>query len=207
MKLEYKRIKRDVRNLTIIPIGILFKNYAAPSFLFGILMLTLYQTSFTSLIDIFIISFLILFVPFAMNAIQSSVNYIKIYKTIDVDVDTELDDIKPYPLEQFGRIPLSKLFSDTAIFTQVLAILLSIFVSFVIFSSSNYISVKTQKTFPIVSDSNSQCAIVYQNSQYAILENVDINDKSIIINTSRQKIIKINDLEYEYRSFDEVIKK
>ena len=203
---DYKEIKKEIRKISIISIGVLVKNYALPSIIIGGIMLTLYQTAFTKFLDIVLIAFIILALPFLLNGVQSILFYIKAYKNADVSLDRKLSDIKPYPLEQIHNISIRNMFSNKAIKTQLLAVLLMVIVSFITFSSSNYLNVKSQKVFPIIKN-NKQYAIVYQNANYAVLEEATIANKTLFINTTKQKIVSVNELEYELITFDMVQKK
>lgn len=82
----------------------------------------------------------------------------------------------------------------------VIAMIIVVF----LMSYSGVNSASTKKSFPIYNDASTTYAIVYNNGTEIIMEEAVVNDNSIIIDKSKQKVVESVNISYEVKMFEEV---
>lgn len=70
-----------------------------------------------------------------------------------------------------------------------------------------YATAVSKKTFYIFTNENQNEAIIFHSEDTYILEKAEINENIITIDTTKQRILKTNDIAFEKMTFDTVVKK
>lgn len=111
---------------------------------------------------------------------------------------------KKYPMEWDWRHYLN----DNNIITTILASILYIAMMLCLFSRFGYIEAKKQDIFAVSYHDNGAYVSIYRTDEVAILEKCTIvseeNELVVEIDTQKQKIIPMDEIEYEIIIFDEV---
>ena len=111
---------------------------------------------------------------------------------------------KKYPMEWDWR----HYFNDSNIISTLLASIVYIAMMLCLFSRYGYIDAKNKDAFAVSYHDNGAYVSIYRTDEVAILERctiVSAGDELVVeIDTQKQKIIPMDDIEYEIVSFDEV---
>lgn len=70
-----------------------------------------------------------------------------------------------------------------------------------------YFNARLSQTFMIVTEGEKSAAILFHGGDTYILEEAKIDENTIIIDTSKQRILKTDDISFEKRTFESVVKK
>lgn len=71
-------------------------------------------------------------------------------------------------------------------------------------SLSGTASAKQRRSFPIYMDGTTSYAIVYITDSTVIMEEAILEDRTIIIDTTKQRILTTDDISYDIKAFDNV---
>ena len=71
----------------------------------------------------------------------------------------------------------------------------------------SYMSAASQKEFEVLIAGDSSEAVIFHSEDTYILEKAEINENIITIDTTKQRILKTNDIAFEKMTFDTVVKK
>lgn len=70
-----------------------------------------------------------------------------------------------------------------------------------------YLNARLSQTFLIVTENGRSEAILFHGDDTYILEEAKIDENTIVIDTSKQRILKTDDISFEKRTFESVVKK
>lgn len=99
---------------------------------------------------------------------------------------------------------IKKTLSDKSIKDALMQIVLIVCISAVSFFITNEIDIKNDKTFPITIYDNNDYAVVYNDGNTIIIEDVVIEENIIKIYTNSQCLLSSQELSYEIIEFQEV---
>ncbi len=91
--------------------------------------------------------------------------------------------------------------------TFLLNLLLATAMIFVSMPIEGYCNARLTRSFWIVSENEKNEAIIFHGEDTYIFEEVEFDENTIIIDTSKQRILKTDDISFEKRTFDSVVKK
>ena len=70
-----------------------------------------------------------------------------------------------------------------------------------------YFNARLSQTFLIITENERIEAVLFHGGDTYILEEAKIDENTIVIDTSKQRILKTDDISFEKRTFDFVVKK
>lgn len=206
-----KNTKR-VRFLVIIKVTIQIIFAVILSYLMGNLFLFLVNITSTfgeSIRLSRLVGFIIIFDLFGyfLPAFVVSIRASKKYNDDDV-FDKALALINAerpkFLFENIKHWKIKSIFTDKSLKSASLLITFSMLCVLLISSSIGNITATQQRRFPIYSDGTASYAIVYFNNSTVILEEASIQDETIVIDTTKQRILTTDDLSYNARVFTTV---
>ena len=112
--------------------------------------------------------------------------------------------MKQLESEQYEKNQQSFKFDFTSVLLLGIILLLMVLI---LMPLDGYTTAVSKKTFYIFTNENQNEAIIFHSEDTYILEKAEINEKSITINTSKQRIMKTTDITFEKMTFDTVVKK
>lgn len=89
----------------------------------------------------------------------------------------------------------------------ILLVLATIVAVLFVMPLAGFLSAKSQRRFKILPHETTNEIVVFHNEDTYILEEAEINENTITINTAKQRILKTNDIAFEKMTFDTVVKK
>ena len=206
-----RKIKRGMRELRKraffqIACAIIF------SFFIGVLFLVLEETTITIedsirsslvMIGIIIFDLVIYFLPAYFSTRCTKKQYENEHPLEKID---ELVSVKfrAFPLEKLVKNGIKTMLSDKMLkFAAGQTIVVTVLLLFTI-SLSGTASAKQRRSFPIYMDGTTSYAIVYIADSTVIMEEAILEDRTIIIDTTKQRILTTDDISYDIIVFDNV---
>lgn len=109
-----------------------------------------------------------------------------------------------YPLHKWREYSLREVLSNRNIISAMGECVFYIFVIFILFVFTADKRIEGQKVFPIYQEDESAYAIIYHSKNTFYMDKVEWVDDTITVDVSKQRIITVNDISYEKRTFDNV---
>lgn len=113
-------------------------------------------------------------------------------------------DIPDFPLEDFIKNGIKTMLSDKKLkFVAVQFVALTALLLF-LSSMAGTTTAETIRSFPIYKDEAATYAIVYRSDVTMFMEEAVIQDRAIVIDTTKQRIMTTDDISYDKVAFDDV---
>lgn len=109
-----------------------------------------------------------------------------------------------YPLHKWREYSLREVLSNRNIISTMGECVFYIFVILILFVFTADKRIEGQKVFPIYQEDESAYAIIYHSKNTFYMDKVEWVDDTITVDVSKQRIITVNDISYEKRTFDNV---
>ncbi len=159
-------------------------------------------SSSVSVLTIIVFDMLLYFLPayFSTRCTQKSIDKVDFEKLIK---ESEKLEEHNFPLEKLlGNNKLAV--SDSKIKLILIQLIASMILFVVLISLSGTTAAQKQTQFPIYKDDQGAYAVIYNTGDALILESACIEDERITIDTSRQRVLKFDDISYQLITFEYV---
>lgn len=113
-------------------------------------------------------------------------------------------DIPKFPIQDFTTKGIMSILTDQKI---KLAVVQSVVITVILLFTmtiAGTIGANQQRVFPIYTEESTSYAVVYTSGSTRFMEEATINDRSILIDTTKQRIITSDDISFDVEVFDEV---
>lgn len=207
-----KNLKKS-RNRMLIGVTIHIISALVLSYLLGSLFLILLNVS-TSIRESFRLS-LIVVVHIITNLLLYFVPaYFASYRQTKQYKDEELynkvaeltnSDAPAFPFENLIKEGVRSLFSDKKLKLAIVQIAFIVVFLIFVLSFAGILSAEQKRCFPIYSDNSASYAIVYFSGTTVFMEEAVVQDGTITIDTTKQRIVTNDDLSYSLKVFENVI--
>lgn len=121
-----------------------------------------------------------------------------------LDFFEQIEKMKQLESEQYEKNQQSFKFDFTSVLLIGIILLLMVLI---LMPLDGYTTAVSKKTFYIFTNEGQNEAIIFHSEDTYILEDAEINENAITINTAKQRILKTNDIAFEKMTFDTVVKK
>lgn len=122
----------------------------------------------------------------------------------ELDFFEQIEKMKQLESEQYEKNQQSFKFDFTSVLLLGIILLLMVLI---LMPLDGYTTAVSKKTFYIFTNEGKNEAIIFHSEDTYVLEDAEINENAITINTARQRILKTNDIAFEKMTFDTVVKK
>ena len=128
----------------------------------------------------------------------------------DIDITRFVEEMNPkamptFPIDSIVEKGYISIFSDKRVKQAIAQIVsVTILILFLV-PALGTSSAKLKEDFPIYSDESGTYAIIYFSDSTVFMEEATVHDRTILIDTSKQRIITTDDLVYNSVSFDNVV--
>lgn len=113
-------------------------------------------------------------------------------------------DIPRFPIQDFKKKGIMSILTDQKIkLAGVQSVVITVILLFIL-TVAGTIGANQQRSFPIYTEGSTTYAVVYTSGSTRFMEEATINDRSILIDTTKQRIITSDDISYDVEVFDEV---
>ena len=113
-------------------------------------------------------------------------------------------DIPKFPIQDFKNKGIMSILTDQKIkLAGVQSVVITVILLFIL-TVAGTIGANQQRSFPIYTEGSTTYAVVYTSGSTRFMEEATINDRSILIDTTKQRIITSDDISYVVEVFDEV---
>lgn len=143
------------------------------------------------------------YVPACFAAIRLN----KQYKDEEIpDKVVELcDEEKPmFPHEHLIKLGIKSIFTDKTVKTVIAHLLIGVVILLSGMSFTGTLTAEKTRYFPIYSAEEKLYAVVYTSGSTRYMEEAIIEDRTLIIDTTKQRVITSDDISYRMGTFDEV---
>lgn len=143
------------------------------------------------------------FLPAFVVSLRAS----KKYKNDDVferALELTNSEFPKFPFENTKHWKIKNIFRDRTLKSASVLLTVSMLCVLLISSSIGNITATQQKRFPIYCDGSTSYAIVYFSNATVIMEEASVQDETIVIDTTKQRILTTDDLSYNTRVFTNV---
>lgn len=139
-----------------------------------------------------------------IESAKSNVNKKQIRELAKKDYDSDIKLNEEALKECYKKYkPFEPTANDTFISVS-LAVCWMLISVLIIFSVFGYLTASFKNTFEIMEKDLISYAVIYKNTDFVILEQVEENDGTLVVFTSEQTIEKYSKMTYELRSFENV---
>ena len=185
---------------------------AAETILFFTAWLSFTAVSLTELASITLLSFLQLALAF-FNSYGNTKNQRKalrkhsqesVFTKENPRLSERIKKLKKSESEQYEK---NRGHFKVEIKSVILLVLATIVAVLFVMPLAGFLSAKSQRKFKILPHETTNEMVVFHNEDTYILEEAEINENTITINTAKQRILKTNDIAFEKMTFDTVVKK
>ena len=114
------------------------------------------------------------------------------------------DDIPGFPFENLLRYGAKYVLSDKKLKLAAVQVIVVTVVLLFAISMAATTTAKQQSSFPIYSEDSASYAIVYFSGSTVFMEEADVQDHTIVIDTTKQRIVTTDDLSYDVKVFENV---
>lgn len=114
------------------------------------------------------------------------------------------NDIPKFPIQDFKKKGIMPILSDQK---MKLAVVQSVVITVILLFTltiAGTIGADQQRSFPIYTEGSTTYVVVYTSGSTRFMEEATIKDGSIVIDTTKQRIITSDDISYDVEVFDEV---
>lgn len=183
------------------------------SYLLGCLFLVLLNVStpiresfrLSRLVVIHIITNLLFyFVPAYLGA-RRQIKQFKDNEIHDMVLELSNSDAPGFPFENLMKEGIKPLFSDNKLKLAIVPIAFVMAFLVFILSFAGTLSAEQKRCFPIYSDNSASYAIVYFSGSTVFMEEAVVQDGTITIDTTKQRIVTRDDLSYSFKVFEDVV--
>ncbi len=133
-------------------------------------------------------------------------------KKIQADMKIELkdrlslyDDLPDIPISSLLGGRIKDVFTDKNVKNFISTVVICLTVLIFVSTRSGSQSASTQKDFFVVYFDEQAYVLIYNNGENAVLEKADICDHTLVIDTTYQKILPLNNIDMTKQRFDNVI--
>lgn len=113
--------------------------------------------------------------------------------------------IPDFPMEKVATKGIKTMLSDGKLKAGIIRLITVTIILLFTISAVGTTSAEQKSNFPIYDDGTNKYAIVYFSGATVFMEEAFVQDKTITIDTAKQRIITTDDLSYDMVSFDNVI--
>ena len=114
------------------------------------------------------------------------------------------NDIPRFPIQDFKKKGIMPILTDQKIkLAGVQSVVITV-ILLVTLTIAGRIGANQQRSFPIYTEGSTTYAIVYTSGSTRFMEEATIKEGSIVIDTTKQRIITSDDISYDVEVFDEV---
>ena len=201
------------RNRMILWVSIQIFIAIALSYLLGSLFLILLNVS-TSMREGFRLSIIVVihiitnllfyFVPAYLRA-RRQIKQFKDDEIHDKVLELANSDAPGFPFENLMKEGIKPLFSDKKLKLAIVAIAFVMASLVLLLSFAGTLSAEQKRCFPLYSDNSASYAIVYFSGTTVFMEEAVVQDGTITIDTTKQRIVTKDDLSYSLKVFEEVV--
>ena len=114
-------------------------------------------------------------------------------------------DAPGFPFENLMKEGIKPLFSDKKLKLAIVAIAFVMASLVLLLSFAGTLSAEQKRCFPLYSDNSASYAIVYFSGTTVFMEEAVVQDGTITIDTTKQRIVTKDDLSYSLKVFEEVV--
>jgi len=206
---EEQRLCRATRKWIILNIGISI----ILSFLVGLMFALLMKTTIAikDFVDaskliacVILFDLLLYFLPAYMATRCTKKQY------EDIEITRFIEEMNPkamptFPIDSIVGKGYISILSDKRIKQAIAQIVFVTILILFLVPALGTSSAKLKEDFPIYSDESGTYAIIYFSDSTVFMEEATVQDRTILIDTSKQRIITTDDLAYNSISFDNVV--
>lgn len=156
-----------------------------------------------SIIFIIVVDLIMYFVP-AYFATRNSAKNLTNEEILLRTTELIEKDIPKFPIQDFVKNGFMSILTDKKI---KLAIAQSIVITVVLLfvtTLTGTLTAKQQRSFPIYTEGSTSYAVVYTSGSTRFMEEATISDGTIVIDTTKQRVLTSDDISYDIKVFNEV---
>ena len=112
--------------------------------------------------------------------------------------------IPKFPIENISNWRLKSMMSDRVIKSSLFLVVYATVLLIFIMSWSGTLNAEQKHRFSLYSDDSGSYAIVYISGSTVFMEEARVQDGSIVIDTTKQRIVTKDDLSYDVKVFENV---
>lgn len=192
--------------------ALIIDSVAAEAILFFTAWLSFTAVSLTELASITLLSFLQLALAF-FYSYENTKNQREtlrkhsqesVFKKENLRLSERIKKLKKSESEQYEK---NRGYFKVDFKSVILLALATIVAVLFVMPLAGFLSAKSQRRFKILLHETTNEMVVFHNEDTYILEEAEINENTITINTAKQRILKTNDIAFEKMTFDTVVKK
>ncbi len=151
-----------------------------------------------------ITNLLLYFVP-AYFASHRQTKQLKDEELYDKVAEVTNSDAPKFPFENLMTVGVKPLFSDKKMKLAIVPIAFVMAFLVFILSFTGTLTAERKRCFPIYSDNSTSYAIVYFSGSTVFMEEAVVQDGTITIDTTKQRIVTKDDLSYSNKVFEDVV--
>lgn len=203
---------RSARNALRKWVVIQFAIAVAFSYVIGFVFLSLVNTTSTfkdnlhsskSIIVIILLDLVLYFLP---AYFKSRCTHKEYENGVAIDEILKLvnSEIPRFPFESFVKNGVKSVLSDKKLKLAAWQIITVTVILLFMMSSTGTVSAEQKRDFPVFEDEYGAFAVVYTSGSTRFMEEIAINDGTIVIDTSKQRVITSNDISYHIEVFESI---
>ena len=114
------------------------------------------------------------------------------------------EEIPKFPYENLKDWEIKSILTDKILKTVMIYLLIGVGILLVTMSFLGTLAAEKTRSFPIYSDGSTSYAVVYTSGSTRFMEEVVVQDATLVIDTTKQRVITSDDISYHIEAFDNV---
>lgn len=205
---KLKSARNSMRRWVVIQLAVSI----AFSYVIGFIFLSLLYTTSTiekylrsshSIISIILLDLALYFLPAYFKSRCTGKKYEN--GNVTEEILELFDSESPkFPFDSLLENGIKPILSDKKLMLAAWQIIAVTVILLFMMSSAGTVSAEQKRDFPIFEDEQGAFAVVYTSGTTRFMEEITINDETIVIDTSKQRVITSDDISYHIEVFESV---